>query len=288
MCVQRIRDVYPELVIETVRFNGDGQFNDILVINEELIFRFPRYAHGVERLAVETAILSAIQDYVSLPIPDPVYRSRGAQVVGEVFVGYRMIPGEPLWRDTLLAINDDATLQRLATQLARFLHELHTVPAEALALDLPISDSPDNWMDMYTRFYEKLFPYMRPDARDWVVHHFETFLADTRSFNYKPVLRHGDFGPGNILFDPTTRVITGIIDFGSAGLGDPAVDLAGILCPAGYGEAFLSRFYRVYPEIELMLARARFYAGTFALQEALYGIEHGDQEAFERGIAQYV
>lgn len=31
----------------------------------------------------------------------------------------------------------------------------------------------------------------------------------------------------------------------------------------------------------------RFYRGTFALQEALYGIEHDDREAFERGIAGY-
>ncbi len=36
-----------------------------------------------------------------------------------------------------------------------------------------------------------------------------------------------------------------------------------------------------------MLSRARFYVGTFALQEALNGLEDGDQEAFENGIAQY-
>ncbi|MGW8226836.1 MAG: phosphotransferase family protein, partial [Anaerolineales bacterium] len=31
----------------------------------------------------------------------------------------------------------------------------------------------------------------------------------------------------------------------------------------------------------------RFYKGTFALQEALYGVKHGDPKAFERGIAPY-
>jgi hypothetical protein len=39
---------------------------------------------------------------------------------------------------------------------------------------------------------------------------------------FQPVLRHGDFGPSNILFDATTRTISGIVDFGSAALGDPA------------------------------------------------------------------
>lgn len=36
-----------------------------------------------------------------------------------------------------------------------------------------------------------------------------------------------------------------------------------------------------------MLERAAFYRGTFALQEAYYGLRDGNQEAFEDGIAQY-
>jgi aminoglycoside 2''-phosphotransferase len=32
----------------------------------------------------------------------------------------------------------------------------------------------------------------------------------------------------------------------------------------------------------------QFYVGTFALQEALFGIENGDREAFQSGIADYV
>jgi len=36
-----------------------------------------------------------------------------------------------------------------------------------------------------------------------------------------------------------------------------------------------------------MAERLAFYAGTFALQEALFGIENGDRQAFENGIAAY-
>ncbi|MCP4426075.1 MAG: phosphotransferase [Chloroflexi bacterium] len=35
---------------------------------------------------------------------------------------------------------------------------------------------------------------------------------------YKPSLRHGDFGTGNILYNPQRQAISGIIDFGFAGL----------------------------------------------------------------------
>ena len=54
-----------------------------------------------------------------------------------------------------------------------------------------------------------------------------------------------------------------------------------------YGEPFVRRFARLYPEIEAMEDRCRFYRGTFALQEALAGLRDGDPEAFERGMAPY-
>ena len=68
---------------------------------------------------------------------------------------------------------------------------------------------------------------------------------------------------------------------------DPAVDVAWIQYRSGVRESFLKKFYAVYPEIETTLERAQFYAGTFALQEALFGIENNDAEAFRRGIATY-
>ena len=86
----------------------------------------------------------------------------------------------------------------------------------------------------------------------------------------------------NILHDSSTMTITGVIDFDSAGVGDPAVDFAAASC---FG---LQRSSKVYPEIQTALDRVRFYVGTFPLQEALFGWDSGDAEAFRRGIAPYV
>ena len=76
------------------------------------------------------------------------------------------------------------------------------------------------------------------------------------------------------------------MDFGEATRGDPAYDFAGIL--SSYGEPFLRRFANTYPELDTLWERIRFYSGSFALLEALFGIENGDQEAFENGIADYL
>ncbi len=284
---QAIHDVYPAFSIETIHLNQQGQFNDVLVINNEYIFRFPKTLREAGKLTTEAALLRHLQSRVTLPIPDPIYQSKDTMAPGQVFMGYRLLPGEPLWPRTFSSLKDEGLLQHLATQLALFLRQLHSTSVEELAVKLPDFRGCEEWRELYDRFRRKLFPFMRPDARAWVTKHFEDFLSNECNCNYAPALVHGDFGPSNILYNARTSSISGIIDFSSTGWGDPAVDFAALIGPVSYPESFLERFSVVYPGIEAVLSRARFYMGTFALQEALYGIEDGDQEAFECGIAVY-
>lgn len=284
--IHAIQDAYPDFTIETVQLNQNGQFNDILVVNDESIFRFPKTQREAAKLVTETALLRSLQAHVILPIPNPIYQSKETSAIGQVFMGYRLLPGEPLWPDILRQLPDEE-VQRLANQLATFLRQLHAIPAEVLEVQLPESQGCEEWRALYHRFQNKLFPFMRADARRWVTEQFETFLNDEQNCTYTPTLVHGDFGCSNILYNARTKSISGIIDFGSTGWGDPALDFAALLSPVCYGEPFVERFATLYPGIEDLLSRARFYRGTFALQEALYGLEDGDQEAFERGIADY-
>lgn len=296
--IGRIRAAYPDLAVEGARLvTGEGQFNDVVILTAagegELVFRFPRYQAGVERLVAETAILRAIRGAVPLPVPDPIYQRLAPREVGEVFTGYRLLPGVPLRREMLRGpetAEGEAAPRGPARQLAGFLRALHRTPLDALAragAGLGVEDGRERWADLYARIRGRLFPRMRADARAAVADHFERFLTDARHGDWAPALRHGDFGGGNLLVDPATGAIAGVLDFGSAGLGDPAVDLAAILATAGQDERFLRQFLAAYPELASGVDRARFYGGTFALQEALHGVEHGDREAFESGIAAY-
>lgn len=284
--IHAIQDAYPDFSIETVQLNQNGQFNDILIVNNESIFRFPKTQREAAKLVTETALLRSLQAHVILPIPNPIYQSKETTSIGQVFMGYRLLPGEPLWPEILRKLQNEE-VQHLANQLATFLRQLHAIPAEALEVKLPESQGYEEWRALYDRFRNKLFPFMRADACRWVTEQFETFLNDERNCTYTPTLVHGDFGRTNILYDARTKSVSGIIDFSSAGWSDPALDFAALLSPVCYGEPFVERFAALYPGIEDLLSRARFYRGTFALQEALYGLEDGDQEAFESGIAQY-
>lgn len=285
--LQSIQQVYPDFSITSARFAEAGQNNTVLALNEAYIFRFPKYPVNLKQLESELAILTGIHDFITLSIPHPSFTRLNAPAGGQAFMGYRMIPGEHLWRETLAAIHDDAILDRLAGQLAGFLKELHGIPAlEVIACELPRADTAEECADLYRRMQTLCFPHMRPDARAWATQHFERFLSDQRHFDYAPVLKHSDFGMGNILFDAAAQEISGIIDFGSASLGDPAYDFAGLL--SSYGEAFLHRMERFYPALASSWERIHFYRGTFALLEALFGLEQGDEAAFRDGIARYI
>jgi aminoglycoside 2''-phosphotransferase len=285
--LQTVREAYPDPLIET----GDlhftrGQFNDVLLVDSSLVFRFPRTARAATILQTETALLRALQGRLPLAIPDPIDVGVERQSQLPTFMGYRLISGEPLLPVTLSTIHDAATLQRLADQLAGFLRALHGITIEHLEIVLPIHDTRDTWERMYDRLQSEVFASIRPDARAAVAGKFVAFLAEPSHFAYEPVLRHGDFGGSNILWDAATRQVRGVIDFGFAGVGDPAVDLAAL---SWYGDAFLHRVYSVYPELAAptLQERARFYRSTHALQQALWALETGDEAAFADGIAGY-
>ena len=200
-------------------------------------------------------------------------------------MGYPRLPGAPLLRERFNRLKDDeAVVAGIAKDLALFLRALHAIaPAEhGLA---PASESAlAEWTRIGEAIREKLFPLMRHDAREAVARNFETALHDADMWLYDECLIHGDFGTGNILYQDGR--ISGVIDFGFCGPGDPAQDLGALI--ASYGEPFVERVCRHYPALRYGLPRARFYCGNYALIQALYALRDDDAAEFEDGMRDYV
>jgi aminoglycoside 2''-phosphotransferase len=281
----RIQETYPELQIHTVEYLNEGQFNHVLVINDNLIFRFPRYAHVIDQLETERVVLDQIRPHLPLPIPKIIYQLHDARIPGEVFTGYQMIPGRPLYRERLKKILDEAVMQRVAEQAAAFLKALHHIERNRLSVPVRVEDPLDYYENFYSEIRTALLPKMRPSARVETEAYFEQLLGYLRQHSYRPCLIHNDYGGSNILFDDTRQELSGVIDFNSLCVGDPAVDVASL---STYGEDFIRRGMRVYPEMENLLERARLIKGTFALEEAYSGWRDDDSEAFRRGMEKYV
>ncbi|WP_235439958.1 phosphotransferase family protein [Paenibacillus sp. DMB20] len=284
-----VRHLYPDFRINHIEPYTHGQNNDVFLVNQSVVFRFPKYTDGMKQLQTETELLVAVGPYITLPIPNPIYQSFKENEVGKAFMGYHCIPGSPLWKEDLLGIENDEILSGIASQLVTFLQELHNIPQEAIPSFYKQNQTPIRpyFEGLYQNIKLKLYPWMRPEARQTVSNQFEHFLDGAAHLHAERTLIHGDFGTSNILWDKDAGRITGILDFGGSEIGDPAYDFAGLL--SGYGETFLRRCLEMYQagDGEDMLERIYFYKSTFALQEALHGLEHNDKQAFEDGIRAY-
>lgn len=281
--IERIKQVYPKLSILDCQPNEVGQNNDVIIINESIVFRFPKYQKGIESLKQETEILGAIKNTVSIPIPNPIYQSFEEWEAGKVFVGYELIQGSPLWKASFATIDNEEVLKKLASQLVSFLIEIHLISKNMLPLEE--TNPREQMINLYQKIQDKLYPFMSVIAQRQISHSFETFLHSEICLNLNTTLVHGDFGATNILWEPHTKEISGIIDFGGSGIGDPAYDFAGIL--SSYGEDFYNMCLNLYPNGTEIAERVKFYRSTFALQEALHGVESDDEAAFENGIKAY-
>jgi aminoglycoside 2''-phosphotransferase len=285
--LSHIRAAFPSLRIDRAELvTHNGQYHDLVFAETDqgaIAFRFPRFQDGITRLQRIVPLLRALHGKLPLPVPDPRFVSLTPAEVGHAFIGYPRLPGQPLNQDTIAGLPPGA-LQNIVSQALSFLRALHALPIAEAFPQLTLSSTVllDEWHDLFSRIRHHLFPSMRSGARDQVTRHFETFLSDPHITTIQPAIVHGDFGTGNILFDPATARLTGVVDFDHTTPGDPALDYAPLI-----GDFPVDLVRSLAPEIDQFAARIAFYRGTYLLQEALYGAEHDDPEALHAGLAPF-
>ena len=252
--------------------------NGRLELSGGIVSKYPKTAGGAAALAQEAQVLRCLRGLLPLDIPRPLDDSG---------LSYPCLPGAPLTLQVFKSLQPQRR-GAVAAQAGAFLRAMHGLPPALLdGLVLPDADTARHWQDFYGKVSALLFPHFRTDAVEAVRWSFVRFLNRKSNFTVEPVVLHGDFGPTNLLYEEETGTVR-VVDFGSVRLGDPAADIAALMGPRGYGEPFVKSLSPHYPATPRMLERARFYAQTFALEQALWGLEHGDKEAFEDGIHKYL
>ncbi len=197
--LETIHTIYPGIDIRSARqLTHDGEFNDIFIINDELVFRFPRFPENIPDFLREMELLTRLQGRLPLPIPNPIYTSSAPE---KVCMGYRLIPGQPLQPDLMNRITNEAIIQGLAKQLADFLFILHHLTPGTLGLDFPLQNMLAWVSTFYGEVREQLFAHMRREACLALTGHFDHYFKTRDLQNYTPVIIHGDFGGSNILFE---------------------------------------------------------------------------------------
>lgn len=176
----------------------------VLILEDRWVLRIPRHRLAVEELEKEILLLPAIADRLPVQIPRFAHVSRDP-----LYVGY------PLIRGNRYVDEDPAGVRG-------FLDELHAVPIDEVPAPNP------DWLETYREqgdeFRRVVLPLLDPDERSGG----EALLAEIETLTgFSPALTHSDLGPTHLLVQDGRLV--GVIDWGDARGGDPAIDYAWLL-----------------------------------------------------------
>ncbi|HEY0605684.1 MAG TPA: phosphotransferase [Herpetosiphonaceae bacterium] len=272
---QRIAACAPSLDLRSLHIVEEGWDSRVAVVDDTWIFRFPRNAEAAAQLAIERALLPALAARLPLPIPDFSYACASSTPPELPFVGYRMIAGAPLSRSVLDA-TESTIRSAVARQLAEFLQVLHSFPtgeAQRLAPTLRGLDR-TIFAAEYAQIQQQIFPLLSAQERTWIAGVY-AIADDDAVWHFQPVLVHNDLTVPHILFDSATQQLAGVIDFGDVALGDPAIDLTGLL---EYGPVFVDDVIRRYGRSldAGFRRRLRFYRPRMWLTDLRYQLDHGN------------
>ncbi|HUS77809.1 MAG TPA: phosphotransferase [Patescibacteria group bacterium] len=280
-----LRRIFPGIRESEVRFHYHGTYN-VFEVRGEYIFRFPDRSlfneEGYELIRREAEVLEVLRPHIDLEIPRFEYFSDDP---GTPFVGYWKIPGVSLSR--CFGEADEGRLQEVAERLGGFLSGLHSEEAFRAFTDRwPSEFDMDvyrrHWEERYERIRKKVYSLLDPDQRDWIDALFTGFISDDDNFRFTPRVVHGDFDTSNVLVDPSSLEVTGVIDFEETGLWDPAADLLFFREGEAFIEGILSSYSQALgPNIE---ERRRFLYRRGPLIYMLTGVELERPELINAGL----
>jgi aminoglycoside 2''-phosphotransferase len=262
-----------------------GRDHDVVLIGSELVFRFPRHQRALDALPREVAALhglAALDPGIGVVLPEVVVDCSGS-VLGRAFVAQRRLDGEVLPRASVDAVGPMA--YRFAAELARVLDALAAVRVDS-ALERVLTRAPmrTSFGELADAVRERVYGLMSAAGRARAAAELDAVLAVEPPGD--AVLVHGDFGGTNLRWDADATRLTGVIDWSQVHLGDPAYDVASVAATYGWDLAAVVDAATAY-EDEGLLGRARAYAATFGLQEALGGVVFGDEVAVRRALRDY-
>lgn len=269
----QIHSVMPDLEIKKYALHREGIVNDVLIVNDQWVIRFTKSDWGKEVMAWEDQLMRFLHPRVSLAVPFPEKRMEGALV-------YPLLQGEPFLR-SFWALAEVEQQAALAQQIGTFLWDLHSAPTGDLSWEVPATLAPvsrETWLDIYERVADKVTALLLPHQIEWMENLFDSAFGQPDFFDFEPALVHGDLAPYHLLYLRREGRLNGVIDFGIAGMGDPATDLGSLF--SSYGESLVEKIQPYYPNYAALLPRARFYAEAMELQWVLLGVESGEQYWF--------
>jgi aminoglycoside 2''-phosphotransferase len=276
-----INTAFPTLIIERLDRLGEGWDSDVWLVNQTLVFRFPKRDDVVPWLQREILLLPELAPRLPLPIPQFRYVWPGRGRWPLPFVGYPKLEGVPFPRPPELP----AGWPEMAAELGAFVGALHEFPVRrAEELEVPVH-TPHVWLRAHDTLVRQIeafvYPLVTALERRMLDGFFRRFLDLLGDARFTPVLVHGDLNYGHVLTDPVAGALTGVIDWGDMRVTDPALDFAGF--PRQFGE-LMARAYGGRKD-PTFAERARTYGRLEPFRGVLLGLDTQNRVLVNESLA---
>jgi aminoglycoside phosphotransferase (APT) family kinase protein len=212
-----VADQFPEwsdLPITPVPRQGND--NRTFRLGEELAVRLPSHERYVAGIIKEDRFLPRLGEHLAVAVPVPVATGRSSWEYPYPWSVRRWLVGDTPDRGV------DLDRARFARDIGAFLRELRAVPAE----DGPLAGLHSFYRGCHLSVYGDQVQAALTELADRVdVAACEVIWREAvRSvWSSAPVWAHGDFAVGNLL--TAGGRLSGVLDFGTCAVGDPACDL---------------------------------------------------------------
>jgi aminoglycoside 2''-phosphotransferase len=258
----KIVSCFPEVQWGTYRYIDEGWDHGVIILDNNLVFRFPLDQEYQALLEHEIAILEFLRGKVAVRIPRYRYVAPA-----HAFAGYDIIPGTQLTTPVFNNLAPD-DYDCLVTQIADFLSVLHTLDThvEPISSTSP-SYLPDDQAEVRKSVQKDLLPILNPEDYR-IVQEIMTTTDNLLLQTLPAVFIHNDLYGRHMLWDEQAKRL-GVIDFSDRCLGDPAVDFNELY---EFGAQFVHDVYRHYtgPKDDNFLERAWKYqrwAGVYMMTD---------------------
>ena len=261
-----IASAFPQFRGLRVRLLDEGWDFRVFEVDGTWVFRFPKHDKGVTKLRMELQLLSTLGEWVSLPVPTYEHIGESSKGSSRPFAGYRKIPGIPG------DLSEMVDLPTIARQLGSFLGKLHAFPVDR-ATKAGVREETSTATHRRDKSIEESDRITDlPVDADRLRHYLERNAPPP--LDGVPKLVHNDLWAEHILIDPRSGEVSGIIDWGDAVIGDPAVDFAGLYT---WRETLLEAVLEHYSGAHIpdAISRARYLATCLAVHNISLGQDMG-------------
>ncbi|PRD57132.1 Mph(E)/Mph(G) family macrolide 2'-phosphotransferase [Sphingobacterium gobiense] len=240
--IQNLTEAHGLTITDDIKFNDMGidfRVGIVLDINgQQWVLRIPRRDNMIDQIEEEKQILNLVKKHLSVEVPD-------WKIASHSLIAYPLLKDKPaLTYDGItyeVTWNMDKDSPNYVPSLAKVLVELHHISAsEVSAKNLKIKTTMDlkKEIENQLRLVKSEIGISKElEAR------YKTWLDNDSLWPKFTKFIHADLYAGHILTDNNNEV-SGIIDWTTAHIGDPAMDFAGHLNV--FGEESLKQLIEEY------------------------------------------